>query len=67
MIKQKNYQVCNHCVMDTTDEYILFDENGVCERCNGGIMVRVMKKNLLKLYLILRKKEKGKSMTVFLD
>ena len=28
------YQVCNHCVMDTTDVNIVFDENGVCERCN---------------------------------
>ena len=27
------YQVCSHCVMDTTDEDILFDENGVCMRC----------------------------------
>lgn len=26
-------QVCNHCVMDTSDENIMFDENGVCERC----------------------------------
>lgn len=33
MIKGK-YQVCNCCVMDTTDEYITFDENGVCVRCN---------------------------------
>lgn len=27
------YQVCKHCVMDTSDEQIVFDENGVCERC----------------------------------
>lgn len=33
MIKRK-YQICNCCVMDTTDEYITFDENGVCVRCN---------------------------------
>lgn len=26
-------QVCKHCVMDTSDENIVFDENGVCERC----------------------------------
>ena len=32
MIKKK-YQVCSHCVMDTSDEFISFDENGVCERC----------------------------------
>lgn len=28
------HQACNHCVMDTTDTNIVFDENGVCERCN---------------------------------
>ena len=28
------YQICTWCVMDTTDEDITFDENGVCMRCN---------------------------------
>lgn len=28
------YQVCNCCVMDTTDKNITFDENGICDRCN---------------------------------
>lgn len=28
------YQICKSCVMDTTDEDIHFDENGVCNRCN---------------------------------
>lgn len=28
------YQICNCCVMDTSDEYIEFDEKGVCTRCN---------------------------------
>lgn len=26
--------ICSKCVMDTTDEHISFDENGVCDRCN---------------------------------
>lgn len=30
----REYQVCKSCVMDTSDEYIEFDENGVCSRCN---------------------------------
>lgn len=30
----RNYQICSCCVMDTTDEDIIFDENGVCMRCN---------------------------------
>ena len=33
MIKRK-YQICNCCVMDTSDKDIVFDENGVCMRCN---------------------------------
>lgn len=33
MIKRE-YQICNCCVMDTTDEDILFDESGICQRCN---------------------------------
>lgn len=28
------YQICKSCVMDTTDEDIVFDENGICMRCN---------------------------------
>lgn len=28
------YQICKCCVMDTTDEDIVFDSNGVCMRCN---------------------------------
>ena len=37
VIKSKSerpYQVCTCCVMDTSDEDIVFDENGVCMRCN---------------------------------
>lgn len=28
------YQMCNCCIMDTSDSYITFDEKGVCGRCN---------------------------------
>lgn len=28
------YQICTCCVMDTSDEDISFDHNGVCMRCN---------------------------------
>ncbi len=37
VIKSKStrpYQICKCCVMDTTDEDIIFDANGVCMRCN---------------------------------
>nr|WP_165045799.1 N-acetyl sugar amidotransferase [Adlercreutzia sp. ZJ138] len=33
MSKEREYQVCKICVMDTTDEDISFDANGVCNRC----------------------------------
>ncbi len=28
-----HYQICNYCVMDTSDPDIQFDENGVCNHC----------------------------------
>lgn len=31
---QKKYQICKCCVMDTSDADIVFDDNGVCMRCN---------------------------------
>lgn len=37
IIKMKSnrpYQICKCCVMDTSDEDIVFDSNGVCMRCN---------------------------------
>ena len=32
-MSKRPYQVCTCCVMDTSDEDITFDENGVCMRC----------------------------------
>lgn len=34
MENEKSYKVCSHCVMDTTDHNIVFDERGICSRCN---------------------------------
>lgn len=31
---ENKYQVCNSCVMDTTDKFLTFDGNGICPRCN---------------------------------
>ena len=30
----KSHHTCVRCVMDTTDRTLVFDENGVCPRCN---------------------------------
>ena len=27
------FQICNNCIMDTTAENIVFDQNGVCNFC----------------------------------
>jgi N-acetyl sugar amidotransferase len=29
------YQICNRCIMDTTDPHIFFDDRGNCEYCNN--------------------------------
>lgn len=29
------YQICSRCVMDTSDSRITFDQDGVCDHCNG--------------------------------
>ena len=29
------YQICTHCIMDTSDSKIIFDENGLCDYCNN--------------------------------
>src|ERR1044072_2214335 len=31
----RQYQICSHCVMDTSDSLIRFDERGWCEYCNN--------------------------------
>ena len=33
--KPKNYQICNNCVMDTSDPEISFDKNGNCDHCQN--------------------------------
>ncbi len=34
MKEEKKYQICVHCVMDTSDPDISFDEKGVCSHCH---------------------------------
>lgn len=62
----KNYQVCNRCVMDTSDPEIIFDNNGFCNHCNNFInetskKIYLGKETDLKLEKIVREiKRKGK-------
>ena len=30
---KREYQICENCVMDTSDSNIIFDKNGVCDYC----------------------------------
>lgn len=32
-MQKKKYQICNNCVMDTSDSLIKFDTNGICDHC----------------------------------
>ncbi|MBI5324876.1 MAG: N-acetyl sugar amidotransferase [Ignavibacteriae bacterium] len=34
MKEENNYQICERCVMDTSDPDIVFDESGVCNHCH---------------------------------
>ena len=33
MKEQTSYQICENCVMDTSDSGIVFDQNGICDYC----------------------------------
>ncbi|WP_298314768.1 N-acetyl sugar amidotransferase [uncultured Aquimarina sp.] len=35
-MKEREYQICNRCIMDTTDPEIVFDEKGNCNHCNDA-------------------------------
>lgn len=34
-MQRRLYQICNNCIMDTSDSKIKFDHNGRCEYCNN--------------------------------
>lgn len=33
----RSYQICTRCIMDTTDQDIVFDEKGICNHCHSYI------------------------------
>lgn len=33
-MKNKDYQICSRCIMDTSDPDIFFDSNGICNHCH---------------------------------
>lgn len=62
------YQICTNCVMDTTDPWISFDENGVCSHCldyqhyekHQQLVGDMAKNELQKMVSILKEHGKGK-------
>lgn len=34
---ERTYQICNRCIMDTSDPEIIFDEKGNCNHCNKAL------------------------------
>lgn len=34
-LEGETHQICINCVMDTTDQEIVFDDKGVCDHCNN--------------------------------
>lgn len=34
---ERKYQICNRCIMDTSDPEIVFDDKGNCNHCNTAI------------------------------
>ena len=38
-MNQRPYKVCRHCVMDTSDAKISFDESGLCDHCQNFFSV----------------------------
>jgi N-acetyl sugar amidotransferase len=64
-VKEKKYQICKNCIMDTSDPDIVFDENGVCDFCNSykeKILPTVKQNTFADLELIAEKiKRDGKN------
>lgn len=41
ILKEKDYKICSYCVMDTSDEDIIFNEAGRCNHClDFGVVLR---------------------------
>ena len=53
IISQKRiYQICKRCVMDTTDPWIEFDANGICNHCKTYYEKRYMPIDSIKNKII---------------
>lgn len=51
-MRERTYQRCTKCVMDTTDSKITFDDNGVCDHCRNFEKISRRIGNLRKINLM---------------
>jgi len=66
---KRAYQICKRCVMDTSDEDIQWDENGICNHCTHFIQILAQPRynkdeaamNLKALFESVKNKGKNKS------
>ena len=66
--QKREYQICNNCVMDTSDSNIIFDSSGICDHCNNFFnnikpnwnTGESGKKELFKIVDKIKKEGKGK-------
>lgn len=40
---KRSYQICKRCVMDTSDKWIIFDNEGICNHCKDYLENRIKK------------------------
>ena len=66
-MKQRTYQSCSRCVMDTSDPEIQFDKSGACNHCNEFILKRLSLANskpdpekLLEMFQSIKARNTGK-------
>ncbi len=46
--KKRSYQICKRCVMDTTDPWIEFDSDGICNHCKTYYKKRYIPDDCIK-------------------
>ena len=68
IVPERKYQICNRCVMDTSDPWIVFDEKGVCNHCTEFLGNRLKtishrpndNKNLEEMFNMIKRSRKKK-------
>ena len=62
-MKISDYQICNRCVMDTTDPNIIFDGQGICNHCTSWFEAwenRIDRRPIDEIIPIIKQRVKGR-------